>query len=184
METTYSKGERVIYNLDDFVSDERIFVDANIFTFHHLDDPGYGESSTEFLQGIEDSEINGVTSNFVLDEVVYVILIEKGCEILDVDRAWKVREEIKGDKKFAKRCYEPVSIFIDYVNSLRLLGLTIIDVKENNINDLVKFAVQYQLLPRDAIIVSLMKHHNIKHIATNDSDFERVDFLTVWKPHK
>ncbi|ODS37989.1 MAG: hypothetical protein A7316_01110 [Candidatus Altiarchaeales archaeon WOR_SM1_86-2] len=73
---------------------------------------------------------------------------------------------------------------MDYVNSLRLLGLTIIDVKENNINDLVKFAVQYQLLPRDAIIVSLMKHHNIKHIATNDSDFERVDFLTVWKPHK
>ncbi|ODS34951.1 MAG: hypothetical protein A7316_04790 [Candidatus Altiarchaeales archaeon WOR_SM1_86-2] len=119
MRTTYSKKGRAISSLDDFISDEQIFVDANIFTFHHLDDPRYGESCTEFLQRIENGGVNGATSNFVLDEVIYVILIEKGCEILNVDRAWKVREEIKRDKKFAKQCYEPVSIFLRIVQRVK-----------------------------------------------------------------
>lgn len=181
MRTTNSK-EAQVFNLDDFMQDSRIFVDANIFTFHHLNDPGYGASCTRFLQKIEDGKIKAVTSSFVLDEVVYVILIGKGSEILDTDRAWKVRDEIKRNKKFARQCYEPVSIFLDYVGSLKLLGLDVIDVCGNDINEGVKFAVPHQLLPRDAVIVSLMQQHNIKHIATNDSDFKRVDFLTVWKP--
>jgi len=180
MMTTKSK-EAMVYDLDDFTPDKQIFVDANIFTFHLMDDPRYGESCTGFLQKIEDCKINGVTSSFVLDEVVYVLLIGKGCEILDVDRAWKVRKEIKRNKGFAMQCYEPVNIFLDYIDSLKLLGLHVIDVRGDDVKDAVKFAVQYQLLPRDAIIISLMKQHNIKHIATCDSDFERVDFLNVWK---
>lgn len=34
----------------------------------------------------------------------------------------------------------------------------------------------------DAMIVEIMKRNNLKDIATNDSDFERVDWIKVWKP--
>jgi len=32
---------------------EKVFVDANIYLFNALDDPRYGESSTQFLEKIE-----------------------------------------------------------------------------------------------------------------------------------
>jgi predicted nucleic acid-binding protein len=34
----------------------------------------------------------------------------------------------------------------------------------------------------DAIIVEIMKRNGLKDIATNDSDFERIEGITVWKP--
>jgi len=40
---------------------------------------------------------------------------------------------------------------------------------------------EYGLLPKDAIHTASCKYYDIKNIATNDSDFERVDFLKVWK---
>jgi len=37
-------------------------------------------------------------------------------------------------------------------------------------------------LTNDAFHVATMKQRELKHIATNDPDFERVAWLTVWKP--
>jgi len=38
---------------------------------------------------------------------------------------------------------------------------------------------KYHLLPNDALIAAICKHHGIKKIATFDPDFKRVDFLDV-----
>lgn len=40
---------------------------------------------------------------------------------------------------------------------------------------------KYGLLPNDALIAATCKHYGIKDIATFDKDFERVEFLNVWK---
>ena len=44
------------------------------------------------------------------------------------------------------------------------------------------FSKKYNLLFSDAIHAASCNLFNVKHIATNDSDFERVDFLKIWKP--
>jgi predicted nucleic acid-binding protein len=41
---------------------------------------------------------------------------------------------------------------------------------------------KYNLLSADAIHSVSCKLHGIEHITTNDSDFERVDFLKLWVP--
>ncbi len=41
---------------------------------------------------------------------------------------------------------------------------------------------RHNLLSSDAIHVSSCKIHNIEYMATNDSDFKRVDFLNLWMP--
>lgn len=41
---------------------------------------------------------------------------------------------------------------------------------------------KHNLLFSDAIHAASCKVYGIKHIATNDSDFERVDFLKNWRP--
>ena len=40
----------------------------------------------------------------------------------------------------------------------------------------------YYLLTNDSLNLYIMKVNGIRDIATNDSDFEQVDWITVWKP--
>jgi len=40
---------------------------------------------------------------------------------------------------------------------------------------------KYGLLPNDALIAATCKHYGIRNIATFDRNFERIDFLKVWK---
>ncbi len=43
--------------------------------------------------------------------------------------------------------------------------------------EFVETSRKFNLLATDAMIVEVMKKNNIENIATNDSDFERIDFL-------
>ncbi len=38
------------------------------------------------------------------------------------------------------------------------------------------------LLTNDATIVALMRRHGLRHLATNDDDFDGIPDLVVWKP--
>ena len=46
--------------------EEKLFVDANIYLFNALDDPRYGETSTQLLEKIERGAIKAVTNVLVL----------------------------------------------------------------------------------------------------------------------
>jgi predicted nucleic acid-binding protein len=48
--------------------------------------------------------------------------------------------------------------------------------------DILSVSRRYSLLSNDACIASFARTYGIPNIATNDPDFERVDWLTVWKP--
>jgi len=38
------------------------------------------------------------------------------------------------------------------------------------------------MLTNDSLNLCVMKANGLNEIATNDSDFDRVDWVTVWKP--
>ena len=40
----------------------------------------------------------------------------------------------------------------------------------------------FGFLTNDAINLAVIKRHHLRHVATNDPDFERVGALKVWKP--
>ncbi|RCV66006.1 hypothetical protein C5S53_00850 [Methanophagales archaeon] len=44
-------------HLSDYTTNERIFIDANIFIYNAFDDPIYGVSSSIFLKKIEEGNI-------------------------------------------------------------------------------------------------------------------------------
>ena len=48
--------------------------------------------------------------------------------------------------------------------------------------DFIEISKKYWLMATDAIHVATMKRQGITNIATNDPDFERVEWLKVWKP--
>ena len=53
---------------------------------------------------------------------------------------------------------------------------------ELEVEECYKAIKDYALLTNDAFHVATMKGHGITNIATNDSDFERVEWIKVWKP--
>lgn len=124
-------------------------------------------------------EIKAITTPVVLNEVSYKLVIAKAGELLDTDRFWKIHEELK-DQKFVKACYEIVEEFRDYVSTL--CGLRVEDVRVDDFNRSVDLGSKFGLMTTDSYHVAVMERLGIEHIATNDSDFEQVDFIEVWNP--
>lgn len=159
--------------------DKPIFVDANIFVYHAAESK-YSESVTAFLEKVEFKEVEAYTSPSVIDEAAYVLIINKGLDLLESRSSRKVREKIENDRDFALKCYSVLEDFLGYVKSLD--GLKLLEVTGEDAFRIYEFGTSFLLHPKDALHLSVMKRYRIFDIATNDSDFERVKWIKVWKP--
>jgi hypothetical protein len=65
---------------------------------------------------------------------------------------------------------------------INFLNVKIFSLDQGIIERSQQFKLQHGLLSNDALILQVMKDHNIIHLASNDSDFERIDLITVYKP--
>jgi predicted nucleic acid-binding protein len=142
--------------LSNFVGDERIFIDANIFIYNALDDPMYADSSSDLAEAAQHLE------KFTLPNL---------------------KKEMK-KSSFSSKVYKPVKEYSDYLTELTYSGLKILIVDAGVIEKSIDLGSRYGLLTTDAIHLSTIKQYGINNIATNDSDFERVDSITLYKPEK
>ncbi|MCK4247077.1 MAG: PIN domain-containing protein, partial [Methanomicrobia archaeon] len=67
------------------------------------------------------------------------------------------------------------------INKIFEMNFIILKEKTNTFLNSIEISKRYSLLARDAYIASFAKDYSIENIATFDKDFERVDFLKVWK---
>ncbi len=156
-----------------------IFIDANIFIYHAAESK-YTESATAFLEKVENNEIEAYTSPSVIDEAAYILIINKGLGILDSKSPRKVREKIEKDRDFAKKCYSVLEDFIGYVKSLE--NLNMLEITGDDAFRIFDYGIAYLLHPKDSLHLAVMRRYRIHDIATNDSDFERVEWIKVWNP--
>lgn len=81
---------------------------------------------------------------------------------------WEIADLLRGDYKQSDygKVILPLTVLrrLDWLKYSKTLSM------ENN------------LLFSDAIHATSCKVYGINHIATNDSDFDRVDFLKNWRP--
>jgi predicted nucleic acid-binding protein len=168
-------------HLSDYTTKERIFIDANIFIYNALDDPIYGVSSSIFLKKIEEGELNGVINTFVVDEVLFKILVAKASEYIVKPTMRKIKKRMR-ELDFSEKVYAPVKEYREYIFELSMAGLNILEVDVDSIKRAVELGARYGLLITDSIHLSTMDKNRIGNIATNDGDFDRVDFIQAWKP--
>ncbi len=133
---------------------------------------------TFFFSKIKNSEINGFVSPLVISEVFYKILLFEISKINNSD--------INETKLLLKKNPKPfINIKSPYLIIEELLdyqGLKIVEIGEAISRKSILLSNRYQLMPNDAMHVATCQFYDINNIATNDSDFERVDFLNIWKP--
>jgi len=158
----------------------RIFIDANIFAYFFISHPIYGERCLELLMDIDYGLRTGVISPLIIDEVIYVLMVQKAKELTGT-----------GDIKLIKRTLpevwraslDTVSQFYDYIDQLISRGnMKVLGLDYSISRIALECAKEYDLLPRDALHVACCKAYGIEEMATNDRDFEKVSYLRLWKP--
>lgn len=87
---------------------------------------------------------------------------------------------LKNNPHIVKSISTEVNIMIDNILTIA----TIVDVTRLDIEYMQRFMSEFGLLPRDAIHLAVMHNLGISNLASNDSDFERINWLKLYKPSR
>lgn len=168
------------FELEDIAAGTFVYMDSNIIIYDATNHPRYCKSCRNFLERIEKGEISAITSSLTLTEILHKLIIIDVCEIKGI-KAWKALRLIKDKPEVLGELREPY-IAIDKIQNLpnlKIVSLT------SEITELCKeFVKTYLLMSNDAVHLATMKIHNIIDLASNDLDFERVDWIRLYKPRK
>lgn len=160
-------------NLSDIPDRTEIYIDANILLFSAFKHPRYGDVCRDFLLRIEG---NACTSDFTLNEIFHKLMIA------EISKMFVVRP--KDVVAFIKNNPTVISELQAIWDEMRLIAESKIHIISYGklFPEFIETSRSYNLMATDAIIVEIMKQNGLKDIATNDSDFERIEGITVWKP--
>ncbi|MFQ6056337.1 MAG: type II toxin-antitoxin system VapC family toxin [Methanosarcinales archaeon] len=150
------------------------FIDSNIFIYHLLRHRIYRDVVEEFFLRVELGLYKGFINDVVVSEVFYIYIRANVCDLYNITPR-DFPTFIKSNPSVLSQIdTNIVKSLLSMPNITLLSGIPI-----DSIKDIID---NYHLLPSDAIHATTCKIYGINNIATNDSDFERVDFLEVWKP--
>jgi len=165
-------------HLSDLESGSSIFIDANIFIYHFSKESKFNLASSDFLERVENGDVYGFTSIPVVQEVTHrMMIIEAAATFPGI----KPKDLVKYLKKHPEAVQKLVT-HQDIPGKIRSFNLEIVspDIETLVRSQLLKG--KYGFLSNDALSVQILKDMSIGNLATNDSDFERVDFIKVYKP--
>lgn len=159
--------------LDEIPTGTRVFVDSNIFIYHFL---GVSESCTSFLSRAESQDIIAYTSTIVLTEVLHRLMIAEVVERYNL--------KPKDALEFLKKA-ETIPSLEKAENAIRKVpqfNIKVLHLPEEAIFQSAELRREYSLLTNDSLNLYSMLSNHLSDIATNDTDFERVKNIRVWKP--
>ena len=148
-----------------------LFIDSNIFIYLL-----FKQGNWEKVGRIFDSQ-KLVTSMIVLNELRHKLFVISASKILKTQNKYAIIKFIKNDKEFRESIYKKYfRFYTSLLNKVIILGIS-----ADEELPAASISTKFGLLPSDAAIVTSMQKHNITKILTNDSDFEKVDFIEVVK---
>jgi predicted nucleic acid-binding protein len=160
--------------LKNIPSNTHVFVDSNIFIYHFLD---VSVPCTNFLERIEMEDITAYTSTVVLSEFLHRLMIAEvvekhGIEPHKVINFLKHKPEVVSTLENCERAIGKIPEF-----KVKILAVTSEAIFQSR-----RLRKEYNLLTNDSLNLYVMKTNDLKDLVTNDSDFDGVEWLNVWKP--
>lgn len=154
-----------------------VFIDANIFIYHFIYETAGSQFCTSFLKRVENEEIKGLTSTIVLAEISHRLMVFEAIEKYKLDSKKAVRFLKEHPAKV-----KSLNKHLNAVNEIKEMGVSLITVEPQDIFASHILQKKYGFLTNDAINLHLMLRDSIFNLASNDPDFERVDFIALYKP--
>ena len=154
-----------------------IFIDANIFIYHFIAETAVSHQCTSLLKQVESNAINGFTSTIVLAEISHRLMV------LETIEQYKLTP--KNAVRFLKEHPEKVKPLEKHLNAvieIREMGVKLLPMEGKDIFSSLELQRKYGLLTNDSINLHIMLRDSIFSLASNDLDFEEIDFITLYKP--
>lgn len=164
--------------LPDLEDGSSIFIDANIFVYHFFKKSKFNPTSSNFLERAEKGEIKGVTSTSVVQEATHRMMIMEAATILPDLKTKNIVGYLKAHSDIVKKLITHQVI----PEKIASFNLEIISPDINTIQRSQQMKRRYGFLSNDALSLQIMEDLKINDLASNDSDFERVTFIALYKP--
>jgi predicted nucleic acid-binding protein len=154
-----------------------VFVDASVFIHHFEPNAVFGPASTNFLERIENREIDGVTTTHIVSEVAHRLMTIEAMQTFgwkSAGIALRLRNhptEVQTLKRFRQAAQE-----------IPRFGVRILTVDPAWLDVAAGVSQQAGLLHNDALVVAAMQAHGVTNLASADPDFDRVAGLTRYAP--
>lgn len=161
-------------NLDQIKSRTKIFIDANIFIYHFT---GVSDQCSAFLKRCETKELKPYTSVNVILEVLHRLMMIEVVRknLLQPPNIVKKLQKNPGIIKTLNEYYENTKKIVD-------MGIQVFPLKQPSITNSQSIRQLHGLLVNDSLILSTMKDEKISTLATNDSGFNTIENIKVFKP--
>ncbi len=157
---------------------KKVFIDANIFLYEVFDHPRFGENAYKILKDVENGTIKGITSTLVLDEVLHKMILIEASDKFHIS----TKDTVSFLKKNPKEIPLLESSWKDIDRIQEIENLTVCGISPDVFKSSINVAKANMLLTHDALHIAVMKYESISDIASNDSDFGRIEGITIWKP--
>ncbi|MCQ1538728.1 PIN domain-containing protein [Methanocalculus taiwanensis] len=160
----------------DDIAEGSVFLDTNILLYA-FSTTRFSDSSERLLERIQAEEIIGYINSTVIDEFFHKAMLTQ----MYTEKQLSPRDAIiyiKQNPGILKDMHAPYSITHDIIQEYNLIILDTSDI----LSDTLAISQNYGLLFSDALHAASVQKHQIDYFATNDRDFDRVDFLTLAHP--
>jgi len=131
------------------------------------------------LDCIIKGEITGYVSVIVLNELLHKLIIGEIAQKYDL-KPKQVLLRIKQDRTM----FEELQAYEVIDDVIKNYGLKILPVSTKSFKLAIKFIQEFRLLTNDALHLAVMNQFEIADIASNDSDFDPIRIIKIWKPQK
>ena len=163
--------------LHEIEAGSKVFIDANIFVYHFSKGSEFNKSCTDFLYRVETSQLHGFTSTGIIMEASHRLMMVEASSVLDI--------EIRNLPKYLKQHPDIVKQLTKHLtvpDKIVELNIEIVQITQKVIEASQLNKTKYGFLSNDALTLKIMEDIGIANIASNDSDFKRVDWLKLYLP--
>jgi len=160
-------------------SHSQVFLDTNILLYAVTDHPRFGQWCNMLLDRIHRGDMTGHVSAIVLNEFIYKLIIGEVAQKTGL-KPGQVIQHLKR-KPEALEKLEAYAI-VDEVDTG--YDLIILEVTADIFRMARRFIQAHRLMSNDALHLAVMQKSNLQNLVTNDSDFDGIEGVHVWKPQK
>lgn len=154
-----------------------VFVDANILVYHLTAHAILGSACTGLVQRIEQNTLSGLTATHVLSEVTHRLMLIEASQMF----GWPLAGALKRLKKNPQEISKLVKFRLA-LQEIHNSGMQVLTIDSPLIDAAAALSQQTGLLSNDALIVAVMQHHRLNHLASHDYAFDRVPGLMRYGP--
>jgi predicted nucleic acid-binding protein len=152
-------------------------VDASVFIHHFEPNARYGPAATEFLERIENQEIEGLTATHIVSEVAHRLMTIEAMQAF----GWQSAGIALRLRNHPTQV-QTLQRYRQAVQEIPLFGIRILTIDPIWLDLAAGISQQTGLLHNDALVIAVMRAHGLTHLASADPDFDRVPGITRYAP--